>query len=230
MPLNPVSPNGDMYDFIDDTWNTIKGRCPFDCPYCYMKKWGEQKPIRFDASELDTDLGQGKFIFVGSSCDMWADAIPDQWIRTTLLACGVYENKYLFQSKNPKRFLEFKDYLPRNVVLCTTIESDRDLLEALTSDIPARPPEISERVNWMCKCREAGYPVTVTIEPIMDFDPSTLLELIGDIGPEWVSVGADSQGHHLPEPESEKVKLLLSELERNKKIKLVTKKNIWRLV
>lgn len=34
-----------MYDFVTHTWNTIKGECPHDCSYCYMKKWGMQHKI-----------------------------------------------------------------------------------------------------------------------------------------------------------------------------------------
>ena len=29
---------GDMYKFIDFTWNPIKGKCLHDCSYCYMKQ------------------------------------------------------------------------------------------------------------------------------------------------------------------------------------------------
>ena len=72
---------GNMYEFVDATWNVIKGECPHACEYCYVKRWGRQNPIRFDESELKTDLGEGNFIFVGSSCDMFADTIPEQWIE-----------------------------------------------------------------------------------------------------------------------------------------------------
>ena len=28
---------GNMYGFVTHTWNVIKGKCPHDCEYCYMK-------------------------------------------------------------------------------------------------------------------------------------------------------------------------------------------------
>ena len=93
-----------------------------------------------------------------------------------------------------------------------------------------RPPPIDAKVNWICKVKSAVHPVTVTIEPIMDFDENRLLEMINDIGSQWVSIGADSQGHGLPEPTPEKIRVLLSELGRNKKIELVIKKNLGRLL
>lgn len=66
---------GNMYEFITHTWNTIKGECYHDCSYCYMKRFGKLNKVRFDAKELKTDLGTGNFIFVGSSCDMFAENI-----------------------------------------------------------------------------------------------------------------------------------------------------------
>ena len=94
---------GNMYDFVTHTWNTVKGKCYHDCSYCYMKKWGKLNDVRFDEKELKTDLGKDNFIFVGSGCDMFAESIPDEWIKKTLKHCGLYEdNQYLFQTKNPK--------------------------------------------------------------------------------------------------------------------------------
>ena len=34
---------GNMYGFVTHTWNTVKGRCKYDCRYCYMKRF-PQKP------------------------------------------------------------------------------------------------------------------------------------------------------------------------------------------
>ena len=68
---------GNMYAFVTHTWNAVKGKCPHDCEYCYMKEF-PQGELKFDEKELKTDLGEGNFIFVGSSCDMFADAVPSQ--------------------------------------------------------------------------------------------------------------------------------------------------------
>lgn len=50
---------GNMYTWITHTWNTVKGECPHGCIYCYMKRFGKQKPVRFDEKELKTNLGSG---------------------------------------------------------------------------------------------------------------------------------------------------------------------------
>jgi DNA repair photolyase len=109
MGLNLVRKGSQMYQFINATFNTVKGECPHGCTYCYMKRWGKQKNIRFDNSELKTDMGAGNFIFVGSSCDLFAKEIPDEWIKKTLKHCEQFDNKYLFQSKNPSRILDYID-------------------------------------------------------------------------------------------------------------------------
>ena len=84
MALNKVS--GNMYDFVTHTWNPIKGICPHACSYCYMKDINKRykkqpKPLHLDEKELKTNLGSGNTIFVGSSCDMWAESVPVEWIN-----------------------------------------------------------------------------------------------------------------------------------------------------
>jgi DNA repair photolyase len=196
---------GNMYDFITHTWNTVKGACPHDCSYCYMKRWGEQKPIRFDKNELKTDLGEGNFIFVGSSCDMFADSIPERWIFETLDKClGAY-NKYLFQSKNPRNMAPF--HLPGSSVVCTTIETNRWYPEIMR-DSPA-PLERASAMSFL-----NDFPRYVTIEPIIDFDLAPMVELIKRCEPVQVNIGADSGNNHLPEPSADKVLALIDELQK----------------
>ena len=77
-----------MYLFIDGTWNPIKGLCPFLCTYCYMlgiyKRFKQNTTMRLDQKELQTKLGSGKFIFIGSSTDMWSVPVESSWIAQVL--------------------------------------------------------------------------------------------------------------------------------------------------
>lgn len=41
---------------------------------------------------------------------------------------------------------------------------------------------------------------TVSIEPILDFDLNVMIEWIKQLQPKFVSIGADSKRHNLPEP------------------------------
>ena len=219
---------GNMYDFVTHTWNTIKGACPHDCQYCYMKRWGDLKPTRFDEKELKTDLGSGNYIFVGSSCDMFATGILHDWIFRTLKHCYDYPgNKYFFQSKNPGAFpvmIEEYEWFPEKFSICTTIETNRIYTEM---GIENRVPEPEVRAH--CLGFNFLNPIEryVTIEPIMDFDVFEMVDLIKISKARQVNIGADSGGNELPEPTKDKIENLISELRNFTKVKL--KKNISRL-
>jgi protein gp37 len=214
---------GDMYDFVTHTWNTVKGECPHGCTYCYMKRWGKQHPIYFDKRELKTDLGEGNFVFVGSSCDLFAEAIPHDWIINTLTKCNWYSNRYLFQSKNPAKMRDYLlgDWLGKDrIVACTTIETNR-----FYPCKGASPPAESRAIGME---RLSAFRRFVTIEPILDFDLAPLVELIKRCEPEQVNIGADSGGNHLPEPSAEKVLALIDEL--GKFTTIARKTNLARLL
>jgi hypothetical protein len=189
-----------------------------------MKRFGKQKPVRFDELELKTDLGEDNFIFVGSSCDMWSDAIPQAWIDRTVEHCTHFSSRYLFQTKNPGKIESYIEWLPKESVIGTTIESNRYYPEMGTA------PYTTIRAERMAIIRGCGFPNTlmVTIEPIMDFDLSTMIAMISRIEPEWVNIGANTNHKiKLHEPEPSKIQELISELEKITKVKI--KKNLNRL-
>lgn len=222
MALNKAT--GNMYSFVTHTWNTVKGACPHNCSYCYMKRWGQQKPIHFDKKELKTDLGSKNFIFVGSSCDMWALGIFDDWIVKTLDKCSDEQglNRFLFQSKNPQRFLDFCDIAPTGSIYCTTIETNRQYDEMGCTPLPI------ERVGALGILSRYGVKTFVTIEPIMDFDLEEMVFLIESSGAKQVNIGCDSGNNNLPEPPKEKVLQLITELEKFTTIH--NKKNLARIL
>ena len=211
---------GNMYEFVTHTWNTIKGECPHGCTYCYMKRWGKQNPVRFDEKELKTDLGQGNFIFVGSSCDMFADDIWTRWIHATLDHCKNFDNKYLFQSKNPARIKRNEYLLPEKSVICTTIETNRFYKEIMNYS-----PDPYFRGSAMRKLPGKKY---VTIEPIMDFDLEPFVYMIKSCQPLQVNIGADSGNNNLPEPTAGQIDALIGELIKAG-IKFHLKQNLNRL-
>jgi DNA repair photolyase len=191
-----------------------------------MKRFHNQKEIHFDKSELKTNLGNGNFIFVGSSNDLFADNIDDKWILDTLKHCEKFKNKYLFQTKNPERlYKEYSDILSFNLnaVICTTIESNR-----IYPDISKIAPITKERAKYIGLLEQAGFAIYITAEPIMDFDLDEMVELIRQCKPKQVNIGADSGNNHLIEPPKEKILQLISELE---KFTIVNKKvNLYRLL
>ena len=215
---------GHMYGWVDYTLNIIRGRCPYGCLYCYMSKfWNKLKPPRLEERCFKQNLGSGKVIFVGSSIDMWALGIPDEWIERVLEYLNKYPNNvYLFQSKNPERFRYYYRLFPPKTILGTTIETNRDELVDMITHAPLPSTRFSsmQSLRWDRKM--------VSIEPIMDFDLDILVEWIKKIKPEFVSVGADSKGNNLPEPPAWKVKKLIEELEKFTEIRV--KKNLNRIL
>ena len=217
---------GNMYDFVSHTWNPIKGRCEHDCEYCYMKRWGEQPKLHLDEKCLNDDLGKGNTIFVGSSTDMFADGVPGEWIRRSLMHCRKYSNEYFYQSKNPQGFKDYLGYMPLKLSLCITIETNRDYPVMGNTPFPSERALIFGSV-LDDSIEELRISKFVTIEPIMDFDLKELLGLINLCNPEQVNIGADSQRNNLPEPSAEKVLELVAELRKNTKVHL--KKNLKRI-
>lgn len=211
---------GNMYGFVTHTWNTVKGECLHNCKYCYMKRF-KQNPIRFDEKELKTNLGENNFIFVGSSCDMFSENIPDEWINETIKHCEKYNNQYLFQSKNVNSMLKW--VFPKNTILATTIETDNNELILKYSNAP----EIyKNRINIKDIVFQKRM---ITIEPIMKFHSAkSFFELIKYINPFQVNIGADSKNSNLPEPTKDEVNELISELKKTN-IKLFLKDNLKRL-
>jgi len=201
---------GNMYSWVTHQWNTIKGECPHGCSYCYMKRWGKQKPIRFDEKELQTDLGSGNFIFVGSSCDMFAYDIPQEWINKTMSYICRFKNTYLLQSKNPTRFTS-SGWWPESLKICTTIETNRSYNSIMGSIMGIAPYPISRAEAMARYGTKEKY---VTIEPIMDFDLDEMVELIRTCNPIQVNIGADSGNNNLPEPSKEKILSLIDELQK----------------
>lgn len=216
---------GNMYKFINMTWNTIKGACPHDCSYCSIKRIAKrfnqaQKPPRFDESELNTNMGEDNYIFVGSSNDLFAAGYPDNWVRETLYHCVKYpDNRYLFQTKNPEGIAPYKDLIPDNATICLTLESNRHY-----RDIMRKAPVPYNRALHF---RDVPFQKMITIEPILDFGLGAFVEMIKSCNPIQVNIGADSGNNRLPEPSWDKVVMLINRL--NEFTKVVEKPNLGRL-
>lgn len=247
MPLNP--PKGEMYPGFH-TWNPIKGKCEMECVFCFMRTGrlkdlnGYNEPPHLVEKELDTKLGLGKDIFVGSTIDMWADSVDAEWIERVLQHC--YEadelasdlftgmvsgptrykgkqrverfhgkrksysrlpNRYLFQSKNPSRFMDFFDFMPANTTVGTTIETN-DLAMYRKLGI-SKAPHVVTRYSAMKFVAQHFSQTMISIEPIMDFDVRGFAAWIDNISPNYVSIGAETKGVFerlgIPQPSHEKV-------------------------
>jgi len=211
---------GDMYDWVTHTWNPIRGLCKHNCDYCYMKIY-PQKEIRLVEKELTLDLGKDNTIFIGSGTDMFASDVKDEWIEDVLSHCRKYpDNLYVFQSKNPIRFEDFRLLYPPYVFFGTTIETNRE------NNLNNAPPR-AERLKAISQEWLVGK-TFITIEPIMKFDLMPFVEMMSLAEPKWINIGADSKDHNLPEPTKEEV-IDFADIVRSF-IEVKPKRNLERLI
>jgi protein gp37 len=221
---------GNMYDWVTHTHSHLAGECSHHCSYCYVKAMAKRFPnmqkkysgyVRVDDSSLGVDYGQGKVIFVDHLNDLFAESVDDGMICQVLNHCLDYpDNQYVLQSKNPMRMLEFMESIPDDVILGTTIESNR-----VHSCMGSAPSPFLRAIGMHQLSVVQDYDTFITIEPILDFDVGEFFDMIQYAHPNFVNIGADSKGHGLDEPTYEKIMelyhmLVDAEIEVRKKINL----------
>jgi len=167
--------------------------------------------------------------------DLFARGVLDEDIMHVLNRCRFSpDNTYLFQTKNPARFLKFtENAYPRNVIFCTTIETDTyrtsDSRYITGDEISLAPLPCYRQARMIdVKQKFPNAKISVTIEPIMDFDEHIFLEMLREMKPDFVSIGADSKRSGLPEPSPEKVQRLIDGLQKFTKIE--RKSNLARIM
>jgi len=226
MPIRKAT--GNMYGFVTHIWNPVKGKCGYDCSYCYVKRINKRfgRELRepyLDEKELYALNVRGGYVFVCSSCDLFHDDIPSEWIRKVRSVTEdnpAFHNQYLWHTKNPKRALEFQDRFGDNDMLCVTIESHYNYSDISKAPLPAN--RFGSLSHW-------EKPWMLTIEPVLDFDVEIMKDLIAWNVPVQVNIGADSGRNSLPEPSPEKLKEFIDWLE-SKGVTVHRKKNLGRLL
>lgn len=230
MPL--VKARGNMYEWVTDCHSHLRGGCPHDCTYCYVKSFRNYQrdwtgPVRLVEKELRVNYGEGKTIFIEHCSDMFAKDVPVEYINKIIQHCEAYpKNTYLFQTKNPRWMAEWYTELPGPAIYGTTIETNRPIPQS-------KAPSPEERYHAMMFFSRArtygGEKLMVTIEPILKFDLDVLSRWIIDIHPDFINIGADSKRHGLPEPTKDEVLALVKVLENNG-VHINKKTNLERLV
>lgn len=219
---------GNMYPWVTHTHSHLGGECPHKCSYCYVEnpRFGRPEkytgPLRLIDNEFNVSYGKGRTIFIENCNDMFAADVPEIFIGKILAHCRRWpDNTYVFQTKNPGRYLEWLSLMPPTFVLGCTIETNRVIPGISKAPTPV---ERAQRMNCL-----TGQRRFITIEPVLDFDVDILADWIRRINPEFLNLGADSKGHGLPEPTADKVFALAEKL-LEFGIELRQKHNLNRLV
>jgi hypothetical protein len=205
------------------TWNPFKG-CAFDCAYCgpsFQKQAKRQKRLCEDCytytphchgHRLTGSVPSKPIVFVCGSADI--SFCPPDFTRRIIERVKDNTKRsrksktFYFQSKRPEYFEQFLDEFPDNVILLTTLETNRDRGYEAISKAP--PPSVRYQ-----QFKALDYPrKVVTIEPVLDFDLRIFATWIRNIRPEYVWIGFNSKPKSvtLPEPLEDKVQKLIDRL------------------
>ncbi len=212
--------NYSMFDVITKTWNPVIG-CLHNCKYCWARRLAETRLTHmekykdgFKPNLAEYELKKKfrkQYVFACDMGDLFGDWVPRDWILKVIDAVKNSPSSYfLFLTKNPRRYFDILDALPKNLILGVTIETNRNYR------VSNAPPQ-SERYRCMVELPYARK--LVSVEPIMDFDMDIFVEWIRKIGPIMVHVGYTKFNEHLPEPSLVKTRKLMEELKSFTRVK-----------
>ncbi len=206
------------------TWNPFKG-CLFNCLYCKPSFQAQAKRQKHKCTQcynyvphthedrLDK-IPSAETVFVCGNSDIsFCDPDFTRRIIKAIKARNVRRpNKtYFFQSKKPKYFEQFLEDFPENVILLTTLETNRDEGYREIAKAPLPSDRYQQLINL-------NYPRKVlTIEPVLDFDLEIFSRWILDLNPEYIWIGYNSRPKqvNLPEPGKDKLLELINIIHSN---------------
>ena len=171
--------NKTKIEWCDYTWNTIKGYCPNNCPYCYAhrlyNRFGWDKTLKLNFPELYSldKIKMPSRIFVGSTIDMYHDSINESWTRTiTVLSRDHPEHTFITLTKFPENLDKFN--FAKNWWIGTTIDG--------SYRYNGKAPILADYIGL--------NKIFVSFEPILDATV-TLVELKWY---DWIIIGGKSPG------------------------------------
>ncbi|MFZ4439201.1 MAG: hypothetical protein ACOYOS_12285 [Syntrophales bacterium] len=212
-----------MYDNAT-TWNPFKG-CLFNCIYCkpsFQAQAKRQKQRCMNCYNYvphihEDRLGKipsAEIVFVCGNSDIsFCNPVFTRRIINAVRHHNVRcpDKTYFFQSKKPEYFEQFLSEFPENVILLTTLETNRDEGYGKIAEAPLPSDRYRQLLNL-------DYPrKVVTIEPVLDFDLEIFSRWVLDLAPEYVWIGYNSRPKqvNLPEPSKDKLLRFINILHNN---------------
>lgn len=208
-----------MYELSVMQWNPFVG-CEYNCKYCEksfqapLKRFSNcpecNKYIPHNHPErLTKSLKNTKYMYYIFTCSTGDISFCDtEYLNEIIHRIENEKDKtFLIQSKNPLTFNRVK--FPKNVILGTTIETNKDDIVKQYSDAPAPSKRYVDFVT-------VKHPLKmVTMEPIMKFDEQVILRWMQDIDPMVIWMGYDSKNTGLPSPSIDEFKSMFWELSKH---------------
>jgi len=202
------------------TWNPFLG-CQFDCVYCESSfkkvlRWISRRnkcqacfnytPHEHPERLKTSNIPSAKIVFVFGQGDI--SFCRPEYVRRTFDVIRRHKPRvrkdYYFQSKNPACLEQYIGEYPRNSILVTTLETNRDEGYGTVSKAPV--PSVRFRDFY-----ELDFPrKVVTIEPVMEFDLEEflywmiLLRNQRSLEYVWFGYNSNPDKVQLPEPSEEK--------------------------
>jgi hypothetical protein len=178
------------------TWNPFKG-CLFDCVYCRPSFQAQAKRQKHNCMDccnyvphehperLDR-IPSTDTVFVCGNGDI--SFCNPEYTRGIISKVANHPGRtFYFQSKRPEYFKAFLGEFSANVILVTTLETNKDDVYRGISKTPL-PSERYEQFKGL------EYPRKVlTVEPMIDFDPDVFAAWVAAIAPEYVWLGFNSR-------------------------------------
>jgi uncharacterized Fe-S cluster-containing radical SAM superfamily protein len=194
------------------TWSPFKG-CEFDCTYCGPTFKAQAKRQMHNCHdcylytphnhpERLSKIPNAKTVFVCGNADI--KFCDKDFLKQIIEAIRSNKRKgqtFYLQSKEPACLEPVLGLLPENVVLVTTLETNRDEGYDRISKAPAPSVRFEQFLNLKYLRK------VITAEPIMDFDLAMFTKWISKIRPEYLWLGLNSREKRLtlPEPSPEKL-------------------------
>lgn len=175
-------------DYLDWTWNCVKGLCKQGCDYCYMIRFYDRfkldKRIRFDMKELNTTFPKDPCrIGVCFNHDLFGGWIDPSWIYKIIKKVEQNpKHTFVFLTKNPKRYNNFK--FPKNCWLGTTVDGTIKTINNLR-DIHLVEHNLIKFVSF---------------EPILEMKLLSQIPIINFEDLDWMIVGPDSNDNAVKVP------------------------------
>ncbi len=174
----------------------------------------------------DFDLDQ-IFTSIKDSADWWFD-------KCEIGHREEYKFMPVFQTKNPARYFDYVDLIPKGSWLGTTIETD-DICGYEELHI-SKAPNLANRFHNINKLKQENdsFKYFITLEPIMKPDKSSkiygrLLFWMKELKPDLIFIGADTGKNNLPEPSRDELVELIEGLQ-DAGLKVYLKSNIQRII